>query len=161
MQNETNLTADFARYCKRKQARVCFNPSPFENRLLDEFPLELVDIFFVNGTEGHAFTGQIKPENIAEGMRKRFPSAISILTLGEGGSLYAGPEGYIRQEAFLVKAVDTTAAGDTFTGYFLAGLAAGKDIPHCLAFAAKAASIAVSRIGAADSIPTREEVLAL
>jgi ribokinase len=161
MQNETNLTDKFARLCKKKQARVCLNPSPIDEWLLSKFPFELVDIFIVNETEGYALTGKIKAEDIAEEMRKRFPHAMSILTLGEDGSLYAGPEGYIRQQAISTKAVDTTAAGDTFTGYFLAELAAGNDITHCLSFASKAAAIAVSRSGAAGSIPKRQEVLML
>lgn len=57
-------------------------------------------------------------------------------------------------------AVDTTAAGDTFTGYFLAGLCEGLPIPEVLKMSAKASSIAVSRAGAVPSIPFREEVMA-
>ena len=56
--------------------------------------------------------------------------------------------------------VDTTAAGDTFTGYFLAGLARGYDVALCLEQGAKAAAIAVTRPGASPSIPTWEEVRA-
>lgn len=59
---------------------------------------------------------------------------------------------------FSSKAVDTTAAGDTFTGYFLAGLIRGMEIPDILRMSAKASSIAVTRNGAVQSIPKREEV---
>ena len=62
------------------------------------------------------------------------------------------------QPAFEIKAVDTTAAGDTFTGFFLAAVSSGMPIPAALRRAAFASSIAVSRKGAADSIPTAEEV---
>lgn len=62
------------------------------------------------------------------------------------------------QPAFEVKAVDTTAAGDTFTGFFLAAVSSGMPISAALRRAAFASSIAVSRKGAADSIPTAEEV---
>ena len=65
------------------------------------------------------------------------------------------------QPAFEVKAVDTTAAGDTFTGFFLAGISSSISIPDALRRAAFASSIAVSRKGAADSIPTLEEVRGL
>ena len=58
-----------------------------------------------------------------------------------------------------MKAVDTTAAGDTFTGYFIAGLIEGMPIPEILRMSAKASSIAVSRPGAAPSVPSREEVM--
>ena len=60
--------------------------------------------------------------------------------------------------AYKVKAVDTTAAGDTFTGFFLASLARGEDIPRCLENASLASALAVSRPGAAPSIPTMAEV---
>ena len=64
------------------------------------------------------------------------------------------------QPIFPIKAVDTTAAGDTFTGYFIAGLAQGMEIPDILRMSAKASSIAVSRAGAVPSIPYRNEVIA-
>ena len=60
--------------------------------------------------------------------------------------------------AFKVKAVDTTAAGDTFTGYFIAGILAGMSVPDILKMCAKASAITVSRMGATDSIPTMDEV---
>ena len=57
-----------------------------------------------------------------------------------------------------VQAVDTTAAGDTFTGYFLAGVLEGMTPQQAMALAAKASAISVTRKGAAPSIPVREEV---
>ena len=63
----------------------------------------------------------------------------------------------MRQPAFPVRAVDTTAAGDTFTGFFLAQIAAGKPVEAALRTAAAAAAIAVSRPGASCSIPTLAE----
>jgi ribokinase len=62
------------------------------------------------------------------------------------------------REAFKVKAVDTTAAGDTFTGYFAAGLSAGLPTEEILKRATAASAITVSRMGAAPSVPTKEEV---
>lgn len=58
----------------------------------------------------------------------------------------------------MVQAVDTTAAGDTFSGYFLAGLCEDMPIPEVLKMSAKASSIAVSREGAVPSIPCRAEI---
>ena len=63
-----------------------------------------------------------------------------------------------RQEAFRVKAVDTTAAGDTFTGYFISGLMTDMPLQDCMRRASKASSISVTRHGAADSIPLLKEV---
>ena len=82
-----------------------------------------------------------------------------MLTLGGDGSVYQDETGIYHQGIFKVKAVDTTAAGDTFTGYFLSGLIEGMDIPSILKMSAKASSIAVTRNGAVQSIPFKQEVL--
>ena len=82
-----------------------------------------------------------------------------MLTLGEKGSVYQDGETQYHQGIFPVKAVDTTAAGDTFTGYFISSVIDGLPVPEGLELAAKASSISVSRKGAADSIPLREEVI--
>jgi len=76
------------------------------------------------------------------------------------GSIHGKRQGspYIRQDAYKVEAVDTTAAGDTFTGYFLFSIMDGKTPEQALDMASKASAIAVSRLGAAPSIPTRQEV---
>ena len=68
-----------------------------------------------------------------------------MLTLGKDGAVYAGDGETFHQPIFPVQAVDTTAAGDTFTGYFLAGLTEGMPIPEILRMSAKASSIAVTR----------------
>ena len=77
---------------------------------------------------------------------------------GDGSAAFTGTE-RVRQAAFPVKAVDTTAAGDTFTGYFVACMAQGRPEGECLDLASRAAAIAVSRPGAAPSIPVIDEVL--
>ena len=92
-------------------------------------------------------------------MREMFPKAKIVLTLGKDGAKYAEGDQVYHQPIFKVKAVDTTAAGDTFTGYFLSGLIEGMDIPAILKMSAKASSIAVTRNGAVQSIPFKQEVL--
>ena len=91
-------------------------------------------------------------------MCRDYPKAKIVLTLGEKGSVYQNGEIQYRQEIFSVETIDTTAAGDTFTGYFISSVIDGLSVPEGLRLAAKASSIAVSRKGAADSIPFREEV---
>ena len=81
-----------------------------------------------------------------------------VLTLGEKGSVYVDKTQKIRQEIYKADVVDTTAAGDTFTGYFIAGIVAGTDVAASLKQAARAASITVSRKGASPSIPFAKEV---
>ena len=97
-------------------------------------------------------------EAMLDRMASKFPDARIVLTLGSDGAVYADKTRRIFQSAFKVRAVDTTAAGDTFTGYFLAGLAQGLAMEEILRRSAKAASIAVTRPGAAASIPHHWEV---
>ena len=88
----------------------------------------------------------------------RYPSLSLLVTLGgDGSAAFTGTE-RVRQAAFPVKAVDTTAAGDTFTGYFIAGLMEKCPLAECLRRASMAAAVSVTRPGAAPSIPEKEEV---
>ncbi|HEY9575374.1 MAG TPA: PfkB family carbohydrate kinase, partial [Lachnospiraceae bacterium] len=87
-----------------------------------------------------------------------YPKAKVILTLGQDGSVYQDENDTIEQKIYPVKAVDTTAAGDTFTGYFIASMIEGISVKEGLDLAAKASAIAVSRNGATSSIPLRKEV---
>ena len=85
-----------------------------------------------------------------------------LMTLGNRGSIAfragSGGTDLHREEAVAVKAVDTTAAGDTYTGYFIAGLTAGKSLGDCMKAASRAAAIAVTRPGAAESIPWKTDL---
>ena len=87
-----------------------------------------------------------------------FPKAKIVLTLGGDGSMYKDGDLVLKQPIYRVPVVDTTAAGDTFTGFFIGGLMQGEDPKTALDHAAKAAAIAVSRPGAAPSIPDRSEL---
>ena len=118
-----------------------------------------ISIFLLNEVEGGQITGLTDPDEVLEKMREMFPHAKIVLTLGKDGAKYAEGDNVYYQPIFQVKAVDTTAAGDTFTGYFLAGLIEGMEIPEILKMSAKASSIAVTREGAVPSIPYREEVM--
>ena len=160
LQNEINhLDVCFA-VAAEKKLQIAFNPSPFREELL-RLPLHQVKWWLCNEIEGGQLTGRQDPEEIAEAMLRRFPDSNIVLTLGQDGCIFKNRSQTVHQSIFKVKAVDTTAAGDTFTGYFLAMVAAGKAIPDALRIASRAASISVSRMGASASIPTLEEVLAL
>ncbi|MBI1295836.1 ribokinase [bacterium] len=138
--------------------RVVFNPAPMTRALLD-YPLGGVSIFIVNETEGEALTGVSAPDAMLDEMRRRFPAAATVLTLGGAGAIFADADRRIPIPAVPVTAVDTTAAGDTFTGYFLAGIVRGNGVEDALHEAARAAAICVTRPGAAESIPGRREVM--
>ncbi len=104
-------------------------------------------------------TGEKETDKILEKLKELYPEAKVVLTLGGDGSVYQYKDEQYRQGIYKVKAVDTTAAGDTFTGYFISSVIDGMPVSEGLSLAAKASAIAVSREGATASIPLREEVL--
>lgn len=157
LQNEVNLLPYIVDKAYEKGMQIALNPSPY-NEKLDTVDMKKIGIFLLNEVEGAQVTGLTDPEEIIAKMKELFPHAKIVLTLGKDGAMYADAEQKHYQPIFKVKAVDTTAAGDTFTGYFLAGLAEGMPIPEVLKMSAKASSIAVTRPGAVPSIPLRAEV---
>ncbi|MCI7061741.1 MAG: ribokinase, partial [Lachnospiraceae bacterium] len=137
LQNEVNNIAYIVEKAFEKGMEIALNPSPF-NEKLDDVDLEKINIFLLNEIEGGQITGKVDPEEILSEMCRRFPKAQIVLTLGKDGAIYAQQEKKYYQPIFSVKAVDTTAAGDTFTGYFLAGLVEGMEIEDILRMSAKA-----------------------
>lgn len=158
LQNEVNMLPYIIDKAYEKGMKIALNPSPFNDKL-KECDLTKISIFLLNEIEGGQITGFSDPDEILKKMQEMYPEAKIVLTLGKDGAIYADGQEKYRQPIFPVKAVDTTAAGDTFTGYFLAGLAEGKEIPEILRISAKASSIAVTRPGAVQSIPYKSEVL--
>jgi ribokinase len=164
LQNEINRTAEIMKAAKERGLGIVLNPSPF-NEKIAELPLDRVDIFFVNEIEGAGLAGMpigSSYQDILESLCTRFPAAEIILTAGEAGSFYGKGTGggAVREKAGIVKvaALDTTSAGDTFTGYFLAARAKGNRVKEALQVASKASAITVSRQGAMQSIPFAREV---
>ena len=158
LQNEVNLLPYIVDKAWEKGMQIALNPSPF-NEKLDAVDMAKISIFLLNEVEGGQVTGEKEPQAIIAKLLALYPHAKIVLTLGQDGSIYADGDQQVFQPIFPVKAVDTTAAGDTFTGFFLAGFAEGMDIPQALKMSAKASSIAVSRPGAVPSIPWRKEVM--
>ena len=138
--------------------RVIFNPSPFDSSLL-QLPLEKVDYLILNEVEAAGFFGCEDTQRILAEKQKRYPALKMVLTLGKEGCIYADESGVIACPAFMVEAVDTTAAGDTFAGYFAAALAEEMETEHALGRASAASALAVSAMGAAPSIPKRDQVI--
>ena len=157
MQNELDNGPTIMRKAAQRGMVVAFNPSPI-NEALATYPLACVSWFILNELEGEAITGESEPPAILAALVEKYPAASVVLTLGAEGAYCSHQGQTLFQPAFKVKAVDTTAAGDTFTGYLLSGLSRGEPIQAVLERAAKASSITVSRKGAADSIPTPDEL---
>ena len=138
---------------------VCrsFSIPPFTPAVLD-YAIDRVALLIVNETEAEGLTGTTSPEANLTSLRRRLPATAVLLTLGEAGAVYDGPEGRFQVPACKVEAVDTTAAGDTFIGFFLASRLQGATVEDGLKMACRAAAICVTRPGAIDSIPRRSEV---
>ena len=130
------------------------------NEKVFTYPLNKIDIFIVNEIEGAGLAGiESKDyEEIIAGLKKKYPGKKIVMTAGESGSYFICDDLLIHQDAYKVEAIDTTAAGDTFTGFFLASYLKDKDIGKALDLAAKASSITVQGKGAAQSIPGIEEL---
>jgi len=157
VQNEISSLAEIINLAADKNLKVAFNPSPFSERVL-AFPLDRIDLFIVNHLEGKNLMGESEPEKLIQAFKQKFPKAGLVLTMGSEGAWYADSEQNCFSSANPVKVVDTTAAGDTFLGYFLSGLITGQAPQNALALAGKAAAVCVTRPGAAVSIPFREEL---
>ncbi|MCQ2771460.1 MAG: PfkB family carbohydrate kinase [Clostridia bacterium] len=160
LQNEIALTPAVAKMAHEKGMIVVLNPSPY-NEKINEIDLNNIDLIILNETEGQMMTGKEDKDEILEAIKATYPNMEVVLTLGKDGSIYSGKNGKICQDIFKVKAVDTTAAGDTFTGYYLASLMSGCDEKRALRVASAASAISVTRQGASPSIPTVDEVKAL
>ena len=159
LQNEINEVGYIIDKAYEKGMIIVVNPSPMNEKIL-ACDLKKVSLFLMNEDEGMAITGKEEAADILAAMTEMYPEAQTVLTLGSKGSVYQGKGRTIEQKAFRVKAVDTTAAGDTFTGYLLAGMARGEDMAACLEQGSKASAIAVTREGATTSIPVLAEVQA-
>lgn len=158
LQNEINEIAYIMEKAHEKGMKIVLNPSPMDEKIAG-YPLEYVDYFLLNEIEAGDICGtQGEGEELLEKLGEKFPKAKIVLTLGGDGSMYRDGGLVLRQPIYRVPVVDTTAAGDTFTGFFIGGLMLGEEPKEALDHAAKAAAIAVSRPGAAPSIPDRSEI---
>lgn len=165
LQNEINNIEYIINAAAEKNAEIAFNPAPFTADVM-KYSLDKVKWIFANEIEGAELTG-IKGINnpgideiqkIGDAFLSKFPESKLVLTLGSRGVCFYDKKQIIKIDAYKVNAVDTTAAGDTFIGYFLAGTASGADIASSLELGCRAAAISVTRPGAANSIPRLEEI---
>lgn len=158
LQNEVNLVDYIVEKAYEKGAKIILNPSPY-NQKIKNINFGKLAYIILNEVEAEDITGSKNPENILEFLKENYPNLSVVLTLGARGSMFLSGETKIFQPAYKVEIVDTTAAGDTFTGFFIAGLAKNEKIEKIMQISACAAAIAVSKKGAAPSIPQLDEVL--
>lgn len=158
LQNEINNVDIIVRKARQKGMKIVLNPSPY-NEKIKEIDLSLISYLILNEIEAKMLTGCSETESCLDDLTEKYPDMTVVLTLGKRGSMVRTQNMEIFQSAFRVHAVDTTAAGDTFTGYFIASIVRGASYAEALKIASAASAISVTKNGAAPSIPLEKEVL--
>ncbi len=159
LQNEINEIPYIVDKAKDRGMKIVLNPSPMDERIA-EIPLHKIDFFMLNEIEAAQLVKVETDQELLDQLVKTYPESHIIMTVGARGAYYAHQDIREHHPIFEVKVVDTTAAGDTFTGYFMKAFAETKDPEESLHKASIASALAVSRQGASTSIPLWEEVLA-
>ena len=158
MQNEISNVDYLIEKAHEKQMKIAFNPSPLNERI-SMCDLNLVDLLFVNEIEGAAISSGNTCLEILHMLNEKYPEMSVVLTLGGNGSLYKDKTGQIYTcGIYKTAVVDTTAAGDTFTGYFISEYIKSDDAQISLEKAAIASGLSVSVKGASPSVPKRDMV---
>ena len=162
LQNEINELGYIVEKAHKKGMIIVLNPSPMNEKIL-ALPLDVINYFILNEVEaaqilGKEDKGEESWEQIADDLLKKFPQATIVLTMGSEGSVFKNQKETVCQSIYKVQAVDTTAAGDTFSGYFIGGILGGLSAKEAMDQASKASAIAVTRKGAVPSIPLLAEV---
>ncbi|EAQ04042.1 ribokinase [Pseudooceanicola batsensis HTCC2597] len=152
-QNETNAQAAFLEAAGLRGLLRCYAAAPFSVDAVAA-ALPLTDLLVLNAVEA---------AQLELGMDRPLPEldvADIVVTLGAGGCRWIRTAGGTVREfaAPRVEVVDTTGAGDTFTGYLLAALDQGMEMAQAIGLAQKAGALMVTRLGTADVIPERVEV---
>lgn len=158
LQNEIGSVGYLIEEAHKRGMKVAFNPSPI-NEEVWKCDLSHVDYLFINEVEGEILSGEKGEDSILRSLHAKWPGQTIVLTLGSRGVICMLPDGEKEVCGILeTTAVDTTAAGDTFAGYFLAEFLRGSSVRQALCTASIASGISVSKRGAAQSIPCMEEV---
>jgi ribokinase len=157
LQNEVNEISYLIDQGHARGMRLVFNPAPMTPEIA-RVALEHVSLLIVNEVEAFDLTGARTEGAMLAGLRARVPSGAVVLTLGARGAIWVDASTRCDVPAWPVTAVDTTGAGDTFTGYLLASLTVGMSAEAAMRRAARAAALCVTLPGAAASIPRAEQV---
>ncbi len=157
LQNETNLVGFVIEEAAKRGLQVALNAAPMEPGVLD-YPLDQLTWLMVNEVEGRQIAGCEKDEDILPILSEKYPHCNILLTLGSRGACCKRGNTIYQIGCHKTKVVDTTAAGDTFCGYFLYGMLNGISIPDTLRMATTASALCIGKQGASDSVPTKTEV---
>ena len=151
IQNEINKVPEIIDRAYYQKMKIIFNPAPFSGEVLG-YPFKKINTLIYNEFEGIGLSGKNKIQDIKMELLEKFPMVNHIITLGEKGSIYFNHKEEITVSAEKVNTVDTTAAGDTYVGYFISSLTKKLGIKECMEKATKAAGITTENVGGATSI---------
>lgn len=178
LQNEINELDYIIQQARKIGLQIVLNPSPLDEKIR-HLPLDEIDYFMINEIEAaqlleinktdclsanisqakmHSSDQDEFDQQLLDNLIKQFPNSHMVMTVGSRGAYYGSKDKQAYSPIFPVEVVDTTAAGDTFTGYFISSFAKGETAENCLRIASAASALAVSRPGAGSSIPTIDEV---
>ncbi len=155
LQNEISQIDYLISAAAKKGMRIIFNPSPFREAL-KQIDYSLLYAVVINEVEGFEMTGETDPDSMLAFLKAHYPNLKVVLTLGGAGCRYldCATDETHAAPAFNVQVCDTTAAGDTFMGYYISGIVRGLPMGDVLRLASAASALAVSKPGASSSIPT-------
>lgn len=157
LQNETNLVGYIIEEAHKRGLKTALNAAPMNEKVLG-YPLDLLDWLIVNEVEGSQIAGCSPEGDILPVLKEKYPHCSILLTLGSRGACcFHNGETYIIP-CHKVDVVDTTAAGDTFSGYFLYSMLNGGTVPEALQLASAASAIAIGKKGASDSVPLKADL---
>ena len=139
---------------------VVFNASPVNEEMKKTVDFSRVHWLLINEVEGEQLSGESRPDAILDHFEHHYPETNIVLTMGTDGSVGSFQGKRFHYGSYKVPVKDTTGAGDTYTGYFMAGIANGKEMQESMKMATLAAAISVTRSGAAGAIPVLDEVVA-
>lgn len=157
LQNEINNLEYIIDEAHKKEMFIVLNPSPINEDLL-KIDLNKINMLIMNETEAKDISGENDDIKIIDKLKFTYGNLKTIITLGQKGSIYFDENKNVSQDAYKVEVVDTTGAGDTFTGYFVGLMAKGYDVEECLNYACLASALAVKVKGASNSIPEFDKV---
>lgn len=158
LQNEINNIPAIIEKAVEKGLDIVFNFAPFSTETAKKLPLHLLKILIINEHEGAGLSGEKTTDCIIETLSKRYPKTIIVMTLGREGAICVADGEITKCPSPDVEVIDTTCAGDTFIGFFLTAYLHNKSIKECLQAGCAAGALAVSRPGASDSIPFKDEL---
>lgn len=153
LQNEISSMKYLIDKAYEKGMKIVLNPSPITDEI-KEFDFNKIDLLLVNEIEAKNIANKNSVDESIDYFTSTYKNINLIVTVGSKGSIFVNKDEKIKQEGIKVESVDSTGAGDTFTGFFVSYFYQGKSVRDCLKFASLASALSVTKSGASISIPS-------